>query len=92
MRLSVEESLQLETELHHEMSQERRQSRAQDATLIQFAQALQEKQPVIWEGTRESDQDDDEDDEDEADEEKEKACNKKRTKQPSGSTTKSCKC
>jgi len=57
MRLSAEESLQLETELHHEMSHERRMSRVQDVTLVKFAQSLQEKEPVIWEGGKESESD-----------------------------------
>jgi len=48
MRLSAEECLELEKELTQEMSEQRRMSRAQDVTLLQFVESLeQSKQMTI---------------------------------------------
>ncbi|ETO18753.1 hypothetical protein RFI_18504 [Reticulomyxa filosa] len=44
MRVSAEESLQLEKELTQEMSYQRRMSRAQDVTLLQFVQIMEQQQ------------------------------------------------
>jgi len=86
MKMSVEESLQLEKEFNQEMSHDRRLSRAQDITLLQFVENLEKQQeeqpdePHKISPVREEPEEEEEEEEEEDDNERNVKAEKKNKK------------